>query len=74
MFLELGDLIYQPFLAFKTLDGEYYHDNMAYHDNLTWSYDFDWMTIKKDNLESVAVASSDEVGDTSVKRWDKSSV
>ena len=61
----------QPFLAIKTIDGEYYHDNMAYHGNLTWSYEFDWMTIKKDTLETVAVASSDEIGDTSIKRWDK---
>lgn len=61
----------QPFLAFKTIDREYYHDNMAYHDNLTWSYDFDWMTVKKEVLESVAVASSDEIGDTSIKRWDR---
>ena len=61
----------QPFLAFKTINGDYYHDNMAYHDNLTWSYEFDWMTVKKDDLVAVAVASSYEIGDTSIKRWDK---
>ena len=44
---------------------------MAYHDNLTWSYEFDWMTVKKDDLEAVAVASSDEIGDISIKRWDR---
>ncbi len=60
----------QPFLAFKSHSGEYFHDNMAFQGNLTWTYEFDWMTVPKKALESVAVASSDLNGNTTSARWD----
>ena len=44
---------------------------MAFHGDFTWSYEFDWMTINKDALSTVAVASSDEYGNVATARWDK---
>ena len=58
----------QPFLAMKTLDGRYLHDNMAFHGNRLWSYTFDWMTIPKNALDTVALGSHDAYGNTTVVR------
>jgi len=58
----------QPFLAIKTLDGRYLHDNMAFHGAQLWSYTFDWMTIPKNALDIVAVGSHDAYGNTTVVR------
>ena len=60
----------QPFLAFKTHSGEYFHDNMANHGDLTWSYEFDWMTLPKESLKKVAVASADRFGNVSTANWE----
>ena len=58
----------QPFLAMKTLDGRYLHDNMAFHGDRLWSYTFDWMTIPKNALDTVALGSHDSYGNTIVVR------
>ena len=60
----------QPFLAFKTHSGEYFHDNMANHGDLKWSYEFDWMTLPKESLKKVAVASADRFGNVSTANWE----
>jgi hypothetical protein len=59
----------QPFLAVKTRDGRYYHDNMDRQSSTRWSYTFDWMTLDWDALACVGVGSNDDYGNTAVSRW-----
>ena len=59
----------QPFLAVKTKDNKYYHDNMDHQNETRWSYTFDWMNIDKDALACVGVGSNDAYGNTVVTRW-----
>ena len=66
-----NNLILEIINSYKTLSNEYFHDNMAFHGDFTWSYEFDWMTINKDALSTVAVASSDEYGNVATARRDK---
>jgi len=53
----------QPYLAIKTKDGRYYHDNF---DEIEFkkkmSYTFDRLTLKSNQLEKVKVASNDKYG------------
>jgi hypothetical protein len=61
----------QPYLAFKTKNGEYFHDNFDFlTSKKSFSYVFDEYTIPFENIESVAVATNDKYGNTSIKRID----
>ncbi|SUJ13123.1 Uncharacterised protein [Sphingobacterium spiritivorum] len=54
----------QPYLAIKTKDGKYFHDNFDYlnHSSQDFSYTFDEYTIPLNNVESFAVATNDKYG------------
>ena len=53
----------QPFLAIKTKDGRYLHDNFdEYNKKNSWSYTFDKLTLKLKQIESIKVASNDKYG------------
>ena len=54
----------QPYLAIKTKDGEYYHDNFDYmdHSSQKFNYTFDDYTIPLNNIEKIGVASNDKFG------------
>ncbi|MDY6867884.1 MAG: hypothetical protein SVT56_08260 [Chloroflexota bacterium] len=64
----------QPFLAIKTLSGEYLHDNFDIQTpNHEWSYTFDEQTLKINAIESIGIAANNSIGVTSVLRWDSGS-
>jgi hypothetical protein len=53
----------QPYLAIKTKEGGYYHDNFNERDYLsTWEYILDEYTIKLPTIEKIVVASNDHYG------------
>jgi hypothetical protein len=59
----------QPYLAFKTKSGDYFHDNFDFQlSKRSYSYVFDEYTIPLENIESVAVASNDKYGNTFIKK------
>ena len=59
----------QPYLAIKTNEGRYYHDNFNERDHLkSWEYILDSSTVKLPTIEIVAVASNDIYGRQSVVR------
>jgi hypothetical protein len=57
----------QPYLAIKTKDGRYYHDNF---DELefgkSWVYTFDWDTLLLEQIEILKVAANDKYGNSVV--------
>lgn len=57
----------QPYLAIKTKDGRYYHDNF---DELefgkSWVYTFDWGTLLLEQIDSLKVAANDKYGNSVV--------
>ena len=57
----------QPYLAIKTKDGRYYHDNF---DELefgkSWVFTFDWTTLLLEQIENLKVASNDKYGNSVV--------
>lgn len=59
----------QPYLAIKTKDGQYYHDNFDYfdHSSQNFNYTFDDYTIPLDNIEKIAVATNDKFGNQAIK-------
>ena len=58
----------QPFLAIKTRDGKYYHDNFdVLIPQKKWCYTFDEQTIKIDALERVGVGSAGKYGKYAIK-------
>jgi len=63
----------QPYLAFKTKNGEYFHDNFDFlTPKKSFSYVFDENTIPLENIESIAVASNDKYGNTFIKKFEPS--
>jgi len=57
----------QPYLAIKTKEGKYYHDNL--HEvlcNKEWEYYLDDMTINICSIDTIAVASNDKYGNQSI--------
>jgi hypothetical protein len=58
----------QPYLAIKTKDGQYYHDNFDFMDNSSqnFNYTFDDYTIPLNNIESIGVATNDKFGNQAV--------
>ncbi len=60
----------QPYLAIKTVTGQYYWDNFDFQDNNKWTYTFDWNTISLNALEKVGVAANSAEGVTEVLVYD----
>jgi hypothetical protein len=57
----------QPYLAIKTNEGRYYHDNFNEREYLlAWEYILDDATIKLSTIEKIAVASNDRYGNQSI--------
>lgn len=53
----------QPYLAIKTKEGRYYHDNFNERDYMTsWEYILDNSTIELSTIEKISVASNDKYG------------
>ena len=53
----------QPFLALKTSEGRYFHDNFNEREYLkSWEYIFDDSSIKLDSIKKIAIASNDKIG------------
>lgn len=58
----------QPFLAIKTKQGEYFHDNLdVINPSTTWSYHFDQETIDLDSVSTIGVGTAGKYGKFSVK-------
>lgn len=60
----------QPFLALKTLDGSYFHDNFILDGGNQWTYPFDKNSIEFHALETIGIGTNDKVGNTFVKTVD----
>jgi hypothetical protein len=59
----------QPFLALKTKDGKFYHDNFDFIiPNKVWAYVFDSQTIDINSLASIGVGSAGRYGGFKVKK------
>jgi hypothetical protein len=56
----------QPFLAIKTKDGRYLHDNFIINSETDWTYVFDNDNILIEDVEKIGVASNDKLGNTVV--------
>ena len=57
----------QPFLAIKTKEGEYFHDNFDFQvPFIKWTYMFDEQTIPLEKISAIGVASCDRAGNVSV--------
>lgn len=54
----------QPYLAIKTKDGRYFHDNFDYmdHSSQNFSYTFDDYTIPLADIAKLGIASNDKFG------------
>lgn len=55
----------QPFLAIKTKDGRYLHDNFSRKSDHEWFYEFDEYTIPFEAVGSVGVSGHDTLGNPS---------
>ena len=55
----------QPFLAIKTLDGQYIHDNFDFQSD-SWTYVFSPHTVPFDRVQAIGVAANDRYGNCSV--------
>lgn len=61
----------QPYLALKTKQGEYFHDNFDFHEyKKGYSYCFDNYTIELNNLDKIGIATNDRFGNTKIKLLD----
>jgi hypothetical protein len=58
----------QPFLAFKTTDGRYFHDNFSMLSIGEWLYVFDQYTVPIRAVESIGIAAHDKLGNPTVAR------
>jgi hypothetical protein len=53
----------QPFLAIKSKDGNYYHDNLDVQiHRKKWIYIFDELTLHLDSIKTIAVGSAGKYG------------
>ncbi len=61
----------QPFLALKTRDGRFFHDNFDFQKPFKqWTYTFDEMTLPLNSLECIGIASCDVSGNVGVYNYD----
>lgn len=58
----------QPYFCFKTTTGEYFHENLDHQSETHWSYVFDSNSIELRNIETIAVAASNDYGNYSVEK------
>lgn len=59
----------QPYLAIKTVTGQYFHDNFDFHEyKKRYSYVFDSYTIPITYISYIAVASNDKYGNCCIVR------
>jgi len=57
----------QPFLAIKTNEGRFFHDNFDFQKPFhQWSYVFDNITFPLNAIESIGIGSCDSVGNVTV--------
>jgi len=57
----------QPYLAFKTICGNYYHDNFDFGKfKKEYFYTFDRQTLKLSEIEKIGIASNDKYGNRKV--------
>lgn len=71
--VEADSAIYgpQPFLALKTRDGRYFHDNFDFQTPFrSWSYHLDEQSIPAEHVDSVGVAACNRFGDVTVVNFD----
>jgi len=62
----------QPYLAFKTNEGAYFHDNFDFGSNeREFTYTFDRYTAQLENLEQISVASNDKFGSTEILHFNE---
>ena len=63
----------QPYLAIKTVTGDYYHDNLDFQVPMReWSYVFDEETFPIRAIEKIGVATNNAIGVTSVATFQTS--
>ncbi len=60
----------QPFLAIRTHEARYLHDNWAYHGGRRWSYTFDEMSVPLEAVSQIGIAANDAYGNTTVVQHD----
>lgn len=60
----------QPFLALKTVTGQYFWDNLDFQDEKEWTYVFDVNTLKLNMIEKIGVAANSSEGLTEVIVYD----
>jgi hypothetical protein len=60
----------QPFLAIKTVTGQYIWDNLDFQSEKEWTYTFDANTLKLNMLEKIGVAANSSEGVTEVIVYD----
>jgi hypothetical protein len=61
----------QPFMAIRTKDGRYLHDNFDFQENFKrWTYHFDDMTVPLEQIDTFGVAANDHYGQTCVVLYD----
>ncbi len=57
----------QPYLALKTLENKYYHDNFDFGDSgKDYYYTFDRYTIDLEKIKTIAVAANDKYGNSHI--------
>jgi hypothetical protein len=62
---------HQPFLAIKTKNGGYFHDNLdTIEPKLKWSYTLDEQTIPLESISQIAAASAGKTGKFSICKLD----
>ena len=62
---------HQPFLAIKTKNGSYFHDNLdTIEPKLKWSYTLDEQTIPLESISQIAAASAGKAGKFSICKLD----
>jgi len=61
----------QPYLAFKTVTGDYHHDNFDFQEpNHEWTYVFDHNSFRLRAVDSIGVAANNAFGTTTVSLLD----
>tara|TARA_B100001250_G_scaffold93253_1_gene77717 strand:+ start:7631 stop:8977 length:1347 start_codon:yes stop_codon:yes gene_type:complete len=61
----------QPYMAIKTKNGEYFHDNLDFGSfKKEYFYTFDSHTINTDEVKKIAIASNDKFGNCNIETID----
>ena len=71
IFISSDDKIFgpQPFLAIKTKNKKYYHENFYIKKPFKeWIYTFDRHSVKKNNVDIFAFAANDKFGNTCITK------